>query len=283
MVLLEDYDMNLARYLVSGVDVWLNNPLPPYEASGTSGMKVPANGGINLSVLDGWWPEAFDGENGWAIGDGTTYPDRDYQDWLESQGLYELLEKELVPLFYERGPDGLPRRWIARMKHSMKTICPVFNTNRMVSDYTRKFYVPTALHFARITANDFEAARRLAAWRTDIAAKWHDVAIEHVDADGQDEIRVGAELHVKATIRLGAIPCQNVHVEIYHGPRSVAGELSEAHVEPMTCTEQLANGQYVFTGAMRCEVSGQHGFAVRVRPHHDDERGGFETGLIVWG
>ncbi len=130
MVFLEDYDMSLARSLVQGVDVWLNNPMKRHEASGTSGMKSPPNGGINLSVLDGWWPEAFDGSNGWAIGDRRIYNNDEYQDFFESESLYELLEKDVIPMFYDRGPDGLPRRWIARMKSSMRTIPPVFNTNR---------------------------------------------------------------------------------------------------------------------------------------------------------
>ena len=283
MVMLEDYDMNLARYMVSGVDIWLNTPLIPFEASGTSGMKVLANGGINLSVLDGWWPEAYDGENGWAVGDGTVYADRDYQDWVESQALYELLEKELAPMYYDRGPDGLPRRWIEKMKMSMKTCCPVFNTNRMVADYTRKYYVPTAKSSARVSADEHAVARRLAAWNSDIGGKWQQVAIEHVEADAQDEIRVGAELEVRARIRLGEIPTENVYVEIYHGPRGVNGELVETHVETMACTEQLGDGRFAFTGTMKCELSGQHGFAVRVRPHHDDEITRFQTGLIVWG
>ena len=142
IVFLEDYDMNVARYLVQGVDVWLNTPRRPLEASGTSGMKVGANGGLNLSILDGWWDEGYDPARGWAIGTGEEYDDRKHQDNVESQSLYDILESELVPLFYERGTDGLPRRWIAKMKASMRELCPAFNTNRMVREYAERFYVP---------------------------------------------------------------------------------------------------------------------------------------------
>jgi len=149
IVFLEDYDMTIARALVWGVDVWINTPTKLHEASGTSGMKVTPNGGINMSVLDGWWPEAFDGTNGWAIGDRRIYGNQEYQDYMEAESFYELLEKEIVPMFYDRGSDGLPRRWIKTMKASMRSCCPVFNTNRMVSEYTDRFYLPAARRWHR--------------------------------------------------------------------------------------------------------------------------------------
>src|SRR5213079_2144731 len=142
VVFLEDYDMNIARHLVQGVDVWLNNPRRPLEASGTSGMKVCVNGGINLSVLDGWWVEGYQQDNGWAIGAGEEYTDLHYQDEVESRAIYDLLEQEIVPLFYTRSSDGLPRGWLKMMKRSISTICPVFNTNRMVQEYVEKCYWP---------------------------------------------------------------------------------------------------------------------------------------------
>jgi starch phosphorylase len=145
VVLLEDYDLELGRVLTSGCDVWLNNPLRPQEASGTSGMKPPLHGGLNCSILDGWWPEAFNGKNGWAIGDGRTFKSQVQQDRYDANEIYELLESSIVPLFYARDRRGLPTQWIGRMKNAMKTVCPVFNTHRMVGEYAEKYYLPAHL------------------------------------------------------------------------------------------------------------------------------------------
>src|SRR5262245_35073270 len=159
VVFLEDYDMNVARYLVQGVDVWLNNPRRPLEASGTSGMKVCPNGGLNLSILDGWWCEGYDGDNGWAIGAGEEYTDLHYQDDVESRALVDLVEQDLVPLFYNRGSDGLPRGWIRRMKRCIMTLVPVFNTNRMVEEYTERCYIPSHSRFAKLSVEQLKAAK----------------------------------------------------------------------------------------------------------------------------
>ncbi len=167
IVFLENYDISLARVMVQGIDVWLNNPLRLHEASGTSGMKVPANGGLNLSCLDGWWPEAYNvAKNGLgAIGDGRVYDDLAYQDHVESESLYNLLEREIVPLFYERTIDDLPRQWVARMKESMKTIVPVFNTNRMLREYAERMYLPALRRVCKVRADDFSMARALSTWK----------------------------------------------------------------------------------------------------------------------
>src|SRR5262249_39908910 len=148
-------DMNTARYLVQGCDIWLNNPIKPQEASGTSGMKVAPNGGLNMSVLDGWWAEAYDGGNGWAIGGGQVYEDPEYQNYVEGEAIYELLEKEIVPMFYDRTADGLPRRWIARMKASMRTVCPIFNTARMIEEYASLLYARAAERWIALSKDEF--------------------------------------------------------------------------------------------------------------------------------
>src|SRR5436190_5348582 len=165
VVFLEDYEINLARYMVQGVDVWLNNPRRPLEASGTSGMKICPNGGINLSILDGWWVEGYAQDNGWAIGAGEEYTDLHYQDDVESRAIYDLLEQEIVPLFYNRSSDGVPRGWVRFMKRSMSTCCPVFNTNRMVQEYIEKCYWPSAQRFDRLAADGLKNAAKLAEWR----------------------------------------------------------------------------------------------------------------------
>ena len=150
---------------MQGVDIWLNNPRRPLEASGTSGMKVPPNGGINLSVLDGWWCEGYQQDNGWAIGAGEDYEDQAYQDEVESTALYDLLENEIVPTFYERSSDDVPREWTRIMKNSMRTVNAEFNTNRMVEEYTERFYIPCVENAARLSDDDFARARELADWR----------------------------------------------------------------------------------------------------------------------
>src|SRR5207253_2016702 len=158
IVFLEDYEMNLARYLVQGVDVWLNNPRRPLEASGTSGMKVACNGGLNLSILDGWWVEGYAADNGWAIGAGEEYTDLGYQDEVESRSIYDLLEQEIVPLFYTRGSDGLPRGWLKAMKRSIASLTPVYSTGRMVAEYMKACYYPSAQRYLKLSGDNLKLA-----------------------------------------------------------------------------------------------------------------------------
>ncbi|HPC48100.1 MAG TPA: alpha-glucan family phosphorylase, partial [Deltaproteobacteria bacterium] len=190
IVFLEDYNMNITRYLVEGVDVWLNNPRRPLEACGTSGMKATANGALNLSVQDGWWVEGYRPDLGWSIGNGEVYENLDYQDQVESKAIYDLLEREIIPLFYDRGLDGLPRGWIAMMKKSMRTLCPVFNSNRMVEEYTERCYMAAALNMKALMGDNFKNARALVKWKDTIASRWSDVAVADISHDGGDEISV---------------------------------------------------------------------------------------------
>jgi len=285
IVFLEDYDMNIARSLVQGVDVWLNNPMKRHEASGTSGMKVTPNGGINMSVLDGWWPEAFDGTNGWVIGDRRIYNNDAYQDHLESQGLYDLLEKEIVPTFYDRGPDGLPRRWIARMKASMRTIPPVFNTNRMLREYVERMYLPAAEQWLELQRDRFSPARDLAAWRARLQQRWNDLRIESVSAELPRELVVGQRVPVVADVFLGAIPPSDVTVELYYGLVNARGQITEAQAVPMRPQDGngSANGRYRYVGEIPCGLSGAHGYAVRILPAHKNPIARYNLGLVRWG
>jgi len=284
LVFLEDYDINVARYLVQGVDVWLNNPLPPHEASGTSGMKVPPNGGLNMSVLDGWWPEAYDGENGWAVGDGRIYDDPEYQDHIDSQSIYDLLEKEIVPMFYDRGADGIPRRWIARVKASMKSISPFFNTNRMVAEYTEQMYAPAARMWRNLSDGGFARARAVAEWSNRLAKHWGQVQILSVQANQKEELAVGDELEVRAKVMLGPIKPEEVRVEIYYGPLDISGDVAEGCAIPMECQgPAISDGTYMFVGRIPCQQAGPHGYAVRVVPCHPDLCHPYATGLIRWG
>jgi starch phosphorylase len=285
IVFLEDYDMNVARYLVQGVDVWLNNPRRPLEASGTSGMKVCANGGLNLSVLDGWWDEAYTGDNGFAIGKGEEYSDHGYQDEIESRSTYDLLEQELVPLFYQRGPDGLPRGWLKMMKKTIRTLAPVFNTGRMVSEYQTTAYAPSALRYASLTENHLKGAKALAEWRRTVLHAWPQIHVEEVRTKnpGHDPLHVGGHLEVIARILLGDLTPKDVEVQLYCGRVDNAGQIPHP-----TTVEMRHNGHHdgkvwIYTGTIPCDTTGQHGFAVRVLPSHPSLPSVFEPGLVVWG
>ena len=217
LVFLENYDINIARYLVQGVDVWLNTPRRPNEACGTSGMKAAANGALNLSILDGWWPEAYDGTNGWAIGNGEEHEDMAYQDRVEATALYDLLEKEIVPLFFDRGPDGLPHGWIETMKNSMTTICVHFNSHRMVEEYMHDYYTQAAMAHQILGESRLARARELRDWKQKIRNLWKDVEVVEVSMPQGDRVALGADLDVTAFIRLGGLTENEVVVDLVHG------------------------------------------------------------------
>ncbi len=283
IVFIEDYDMNVARYLVQGADVWLNTPRVLREASGTSGMKAAANGVLNMSILDGWWAEAYSIDIGWAIGRGEVYEDFDYQDKVESNAIYDLLEKEIVPLFYNRGPDDLPRGWIGRMKIAMLSICPIFNTNRMLYEYNDLFYLPAARRYRHLSENSLARAKALARWKARLREHWTEIRVERVEADTSPELKVGAELEVHAEIYLGALEPQDVAVEIYASRLDATGQISKGQAIAMNCAQSDDHGRYTYTGAISCRTSGRHGYTLRILPHHQDLSSPYEPRLILWG
>ncbi len=284
ILFLEDYDMNIARYMVQGVDVWLNNPRRPLEASGTSGMKVACNGGLNLSVLDGWWDEGYDGENGWAIGAGEEYTDLTYQDDVESRAIYDLLEQEIVPLFYNRSSDGLPRGWLKRMKRSMLTLCPVFNTGRMVAEYLTTCYLPSAQRFLRLSGDNLLKAKSLAQWRQGLQRGWGQVKVEGVDVQAADPMQVGGEVPVTVRVNLGRFSPDDVEVQLFHGLVDSMGEIPRPQIVSMSHNGKPKHDNvWEFRGSIPCSSSGQHGFAVRVLPHNGDLANSYEPGLVCWG
>ncbi|HEX4609723.1 MAG TPA: alpha-glucan family phosphorylase, partial [Urbifossiella sp.] len=284
VVFLEDYDMNVARYLVQGVDVWLNNPRRPLEASGTSGMKVPVNGGLNLSILDGWWVEGYDGDNGWAIGAGEEYTDLGYQDDVESRALYDLIEQDIVRLFYTRGADGLPRGWVRRMKRSIMTCVPVFNTNRMVEEYAERCYLPSHRRHAKLGLDHLSAAKALAGWRRRVGGAWGQVRVEGVEAPGGDTHRVGGAFPVKVRVNLGAFSPDDVEVQLCYGVLDALGEIADPRAMALLPDGASRNGSALaFAGKVPCHASGQFGFSVRVLPKHPDLPHLFEPGLVTWG
>ena len=283
IVFLENYDMNIARYLVQGVDVWLNTPRRGMEASGTSGMKAAANGVPNCSILDGWWVEGYSPDVGWAIGRGETYSDGNMQDSVESVARYDLLEKQIIPLFYKRGVDNIPREWIGRMKACMRKLAPVFNTNRMVRDYAEKFYVPASARGAVLKADGYRRGVELARAKDKLRSSWPDVRIVGVHTSGNGHCKVGQQIDVEALIDVpGDIKPEELKVELYHGRVSATGELESARPLVMKPARQMGPNRYLFTGNIECRSSGRQGFAVRVLPGLTDLATPFEPGLIIW-
>jgi starch phosphorylase len=279
---IEDYDLNVARYILQGADLWLNTPLVMREASGTSGMKATANGALNLSVVDGWWAEAYHPDIGWAIGRGEVYEDLDYQDEVESSAIYSLLEKEIVPLFYNRGPDGLPHGWIARMKNAMGAVVPVYNTNRMVMEYMERLYRPADKRYQRLSGDQFERARRLAEWNARVRQYWPEVQIVGVETDIQGELAVGSELEVRASVKLGHLSPDDVSVQMYGGALDADQQIEHGRPTPMSFA-RVEKGISQFVGQVRCQSSGLRGYTVRVLPRHEDLAHPLEPRLIVWG
>ncbi|HEV7299897.1 MAG TPA: alpha-glucan family phosphorylase [Tepidisphaeraceae bacterium] len=282
MVFIENYDMNVARYLVQGVDVWLNTPKRGMEASGTSGMKAAVNGVPNCSILDGWWVEGYAPDNGWAIGRGETYADPDLQDQLESQALYDLLEKRIVPEFYNRGIDNLPHEWIARMKACIGQLAPIFNTNRMVKQYAEEFYVPAAQRGLILSADGGKRGVALAHAKDRLRQRWGGIKIVGVHSSGNGHFKVGQAMHVEALVDLPEIDPNEISVQLYCGPISATGQVEKPAVISMTMSRTMSPHRYVFAGTLTCETSGRQGYAVRVVPGEADMANAFEPGLIAW-
>jgi starch phosphorylase len=318
LVFLEDHDMAVTRSMVQGADVWLNTPRRPHEASGTSGMKAAANGVLNLSTLDGWWADAWseqigDGRSkaeggdwrmetrhpqssildshcpnvniGWAIGKGETYSDTDYQDQVEAAALYELLERDVVPAFYDRGEDQLPRRWIAMMKSAIGALCHFFNTHRMVREYTERFYLPAMRRQEQLMANEAAQAKDLAHWKVKLHQHWPQVGVPGVDAPARAEWQIGDPVTIRARVTLGDLSPADVAVEFYEGLVNGSGEIVQARVLPMQPVGPDETGAFRFEVLMTPERSGQHGYTVRVRPHHSvlaDLAMEWLPGLITW-
>lgn len=283
IVFIEDYDMEVARHLVQGVDVWLNTPRRPMEASGTSGMKVAFNAGLNLSILDGWWCEGYQGNNGWAIGKGEVYADLEYQNQVECGALYDLLEKEVIPLYYQRGNDGIPRDWVAMMKASMQSLCPVFSTDRMVEEYAQLSYIPSYRQWTRLEADDLALAKQLAAWKKQVFSGWRQVRIEEIDAKLSDSVAVGSSLPVSIKVQLGTISPDEVAVEGYFGVLDNQGIIRGGETVILAVAEVLDAGRFRFAGDLECRFCGRYGFMVRVMPRHKELGVIYESGYMIWG
>ena len=287
VVFLEDYDMAVARSMVQGVDVWLNTPLRPNEASGTSGMKAVANAVLNISVPDGWWDEVWNDPTksrkmGWAIGKGESYSDPNYQDQVEAEALYDLLERDVIPTFYDRGVDRIPRKWVERMKDCVDSLCHFVNTHRMVRDYVEGYYSKAHAQFRVLEADNALRARELSSWMDRARSEWQDVWIARVEDGPANTVPVASAMRVRAQVHLGRLSPQDVVVELYIGRVDMQGELVEGNAVVMQAAGQDSEGNFNYLVETSITRSGLHGFTVRVRPSHPDMSVAFIPHLICW-
>ena len=279
---LPDYGIGMARYLYGGCDVWLNNPLRPLEACGTSGMKSALNGGLNLSILDGWWDEMYDGENGWAIptADGVEDPAR--RDELEAAAFYDLVENSVRTRFYDRGADGVPERWVDMVRHTLQTLGPKVLASRMVRDYVHQLYAPAAVASRGLAAQGFAPARELAAWRGKVAAAWPGVRVVGVDADGAgDAPAVGGMLVVRATVDLAGLADGDITVQVVHGRVDEHDDLHRPRTTPLHPIGAGDDGLPRYEGEVPLERAGAFGYTVRVLPHSALLPGDTDLGLMA--
>jgi starch phosphorylase len=270
----------MARYLVSGTDLWLNTPIRPYEASGTSGQKAALNGVPSCSILDGWWAEAYNGKNGWAIGENRDYHDSNLQDEADSLSLYEVLENEIIPTYYDRGPDGLPHRWIAIMEEVIRTCAPAFSMARMVKEYTTRFYVPEIQQGMYSEQNRYEQARVLAAWKDKIKQSWPSLQL-YADGQRDGQLGLGEWVDVHAWVRGDKLRPEDLTVEVVYG-EAEEEQVGVQHALPMQFTKQELDGSYRYDAPFQPSESGSIAYGVRVLPNHPALISKHDIGLIRW-
>lgn len=287
LVFLPNYDIGMAKTLYPGTDVWLNNPLRPLEACGTSGMKAAMNGSLNLSILDGWWAEFFDGENGWAIPSADAAGDSAERDALEAASLYDLIEHQVAPRFYERNEHDIPTRWVEHIRHSLATLSPSLSADRMVREYVERLYLPAASAAASLTADDAAGARELAVWKSRIVEAWPKIAVSHVESGGVDAVpEVGEELHVRAKIDLDGLAQEDVTVEVLFGRTKANDELIDPERLELTpdstgVVDDAGAGLVQFGGTVTLSHAGSFGYTVRVLPRHPGLVSDAELGLVA--
>ncbi|NDJ52567.1 MAG: glycosyltransferase family 1 protein [Chloroflexi bacterium] len=288
IVFLEDYDMVVARYMVQGVDIWLNTPRRPNEASGTSGMKAVFNGALNLSIIDGWWAEGYRPHVGWAIGRGEEYQDKELQDMIESNAIYDLLEQDIVQTFYDRGADGLPREWIGRLKAALRELGPVFTMDRVVQDYTRRFYHPALLAYRRFAEKDQKPGLDFSKWLTKVKKVWPEVEVGLLvdasnGASSNGSRQVGDQMSVEVSVYLGSLEPSDVSVQLFEGGIDFEGLIRNGQPHEMTLVgDGESKGWYTYSVSYECRETGHHGYTARVIPSHDDLDRPLRLNLVTW-
>jgi starch phosphorylase len=276
-VFLQDYDMAVARTMLHGCDVWLNNPRRPLEACGTSGMKAALNGVLNCSILDGWWDECYDGHNGWAIASADDDADMDRRDQREGTSLFGLLEREIVPLFYDRNTEGVPVEWINKMKDNWCSLGPFVTAARMVREYTSQLYEPAAASALAMVQDNAARGKALAHWKIHVRDSWPDVKVVDLDID-TSAAHEGDERTIRARVELGALDDGDVIVQALHGPIDSTGAFINTPEEVLL----HPNGNGMFEGRYSVGEAGPYGVTVRAIPHHGDLIDPMEMGLVAW-
>jgi len=281
LLLVEGYDLRLARRLVAGVDVWLNNPVYPLEASGTSGMKAGINGAINLSVLDGWWGEGYDGKNGWAIKPGPEGMDPVLRDKQESRTLYEILQDQVVPLYYSRDNLGYSPEWVKMVKHSMASLLPRYNATRMVGEYVNNFYLPASRQGALYVENDFDSARKIAAWKAKARSAWGGVTLKRLDTPCK-RINFGDTLHFKVAAKLNGLEPEDVVVELLICRRVKHPKPCDFQYYSFQIAGTEKSGEYLFELNLAPDICGKLECHIRTYPYHPLLTHPLEMGMMLW-
>ncbi len=284
VILLENYNMALARWFVQSVDVWLNNPRMPLEASGTSGQKACINGIINLSVLDGWWREGYNGQNGWAIGSDAIYENEYHQDNADSESLYDILENSLIPLYYERDENGIPVNWVKMMKESIKSLAGEYSTHRMVQEYTSRLYIPTIDRVSHLSADSHQPVRRLTQWKQAVLGNWEHVSVVGGRNYTEQSIPAisGERITLEAVVTLGSLKPEDVRVELNYGSMDSSGNVTGVEFTDMKFVEEISPGTYKASAELVLTDGGEYGYNFRILPVHPDLADKFEMRLVKW-
>jgi starch phosphorylase len=280
ILFIEGYDLHIARRLVSGVDVWLNNPVHPLEASGTSGMKAGMNGVINLSILDGWWDEGYDGENGWAIKPASPELDPHRRDLEEARTLHEILQDRVIPLYYNRVAGGYSPEWVRIAKRAMASLLPRYDASRMLGEYVSKYYIPASRQGHRYTQNGYEAAKAVSAWKAKVRAAWSGIAARRLD-NPKSKIQFGESLPVEVAVKLNGLAPGDVCVELLLS-RGLRDGSPMQHTHELAHNGALADGEHRYMLDFKPGLSGRLDYRIRVYPRHELLTHPFELGLCSW-
>jgi starch phosphorylase len=273
--------MALARVLCAGADVWLNNPLRPLEACGTSGMKAALNGVLNLSIRDGWWDEWFDGNNGWAIPSADDLPE-ERRDEVEAAAFYDIVESQMAPRFYDHSDEGLPTRWLEMVRHTLSSLGPKVVATRMLRDYVTGLYAPAAGSYRSVVEAKFGGAKHLAAWKKRVKATWPGVRVEHVEARGvSDALEFGTVVSLRAVVVLGDLNADDVDVQAAYGRVDEHDEITAPSYASLRLSDKRDDGSWIYEGEMTLDRTGPFGYSVRVLPLDPLLAGPGELGLIA--
>lgn len=284
---IEDYSLAVSRVLAQGCDVWLNTPRRPYEASGTSGQKVPVNGGINFSISDGWWCEGYNRSNGWTIGPvvQTELPDNDQNDYADAESLYTLLEDSVIPLYFEQGPDGLPHRWIATSKRSMQSLTSMYSSNRMLHDYVQGYYRPAARRNRETRSDNLALARSLAAWQRTISARFSTVSIQEITVTGMegDILSCGQPLNVQIRVIPGELKPQEILAQLVIGQTDKKNDFSTNPDIVRLTLKSENDGGLVYAGTYIATHNGRYAYGIRLMPVTQGMISPLDSNQVLWG